>query len=240
MKEVQQFVLPKELKITGIYHDAQRAQGPGIFVSLPIGQELLGQDESLVGAIGVRTKDPYQADQIKGRLQERLGDEWIVSSWMEQHASQFQLVKTEKVMMSFALSFITLLSAFSIMAVMYTMTVQKRQEIGVMKALGASPLQIVKVFLYQGLIVGIGGALLGVGLGLFAIEFRQKLVDFIRLFGVDPFPPAFHGMDELPARVIPEYLVVIAIVAVILCLLAALIPALMAAFRDPAKSLRNL
>ncbi len=240
MNEIRDFVLPKELKISGIYHDAQRARGPEVFVSLRNGQELRGLDPGVVEAIDIRIEDPYQADRIGKKLQKRLGDEWAVGNWMERHSQQFQLVKTEKIMMSFMLSFLTIISAFSITAVMYTMTLQKRQEIGVMKALGASPFQIIKIFVYQGLIVGIGGALLGVGLGLLALHYRQKIVDAIRVFGVDPFPPQFHGMNELPARIIPEYLIVIAVVSVILCLIAALIPALLAAFRDPAKSLRNL
>lgn len=241
LREVRDFVLPKQLEVTGIYHDVKRAQGPELFVSLQVGQELRGFDDaSIVQAIGVRTTDPYLAEESAAALRAKLGNGWSVSTWMSRHASQFALVKTEKVMMSFALSFITLLSAFSIMAVMYTMTVQKRQEIGVMKALGASPGQIVRVFLYQGLIVGIGGALLGLGLGLLAIRFRQNLVEGMRGVGVDLFPPEFHGMTELPALVIPANLVVISCVAVVLCLLAALVPALMAAFRDPARSLRNL
>ena len=159
---------------------------------------------------------------------------------MKTHEQQFQLVKTEKVMMSFALSFITILSAFSITAVMYTVTIQKRQEIGVMKALGARPSQIVRVFLYQGIIVGIAGSLTGLALGLLAVHYRGLIVQLLRGIGIDPFPPEFHGMSELPARIIPEQITVIFIVAVILCIIAALIPALTAAFRDPAKSLRNL
>jgi len=57
---------------------------------------------------------------------------------------------------------------------------------------------------------------------------------------VDPFPAEFHGMSELPARVMPDQLLLICAIAIVLCSLAALIPALVAAFRDPAKSLRNL
>ncbi|MGJ8696218.1 MAG: FtsX-like permease family protein [Verrucomicrobiaceae bacterium] len=238
-KEIEEFVLPKEVTVYGVYHDTKRAQGPHAFVPLSVGQELKGLG-GMVEAIGIRTEDPYHADVAAKELAKRMGDEWFVRSWMDTHAQQFQLVKTEKIMMSFALSFITLLSAFSIMAVMYTVTVQKRQEIGVMKALGARPIQIVNVFLYQGLIVGVCGSLLGLGMGLLAIRFRENIVDGLRAVGVDPFPPDFHGMTELPARVIPDQLVVICVVAVVLCLLAALVPAMMAAFRDPAKSLRNL
>ncbi len=238
-RKIEKFVVPKVLKIQGVYADSERSKGPDLFIPITIGMELKGL-KGEVESIGLRIEDPYEAEKFAIELQKNLGDEWIVRSWMKTHAERFQLVKTEKIMMSFALSFITLLSAFSIMAVMYTVTVQKRQEIGVMKALGARPSQIVRVFVYQGLIVGIGGAILGLGLGLLAIRYREGIMAIIRGFGIDPFPPEFHGMSELPAETVGSQIGVICIIAVILCLLAALVPALMAAFRDPAKSLRNL
>lgn len=239
-RNIKEFVLPKTLKVQGVYKVSERSQGPDLFIPVEIGMELKGL-QGAVDSIGVRIADPYQAAEFEGELQAILGPDWMVQSWMTMHADRFQLVKTEKIMMSFALSFITLLSAFSIMAVMYTVTVQKRQEIGVMKALGATPSQIVRVFVYQGAVVGVGGALLGLGLGLLAIRYREGVMWVIRnVFGVDPFPAEFHGMSELPAYTDWAQLGVICWVAVILCLFAALIPALMAAFRDPAKSLRNL
>ncbi|MFT7444418.1 MAG: lipoprotein-releasing system permease protein [Granulosicoccus sp.] len=238
-RQIEKFVVPKTLIVQGVYSDNQRSQGPELFLPLSLGMELKGLKGG-VESVGLRVEDPYHAEKNAKALQEKLGSDWAVQSWMVTHSQQFQLVKTEKVMMSFALSFITLLSAFSIMAVMYTVTVQKRQEIGVMKALGARPSQIVRVFVYQGLIVGVGGALLGLGMGLLAIHYREGIVTILRGFGIDPFPPEFHGMSELPALIVPAQLTVICVIAVILCLLAALVPALMAAFRDPAKSLRNL
>jgi len=236
---IEEFVTPKTFKVWGVYADNMRSQGPALFIPLEIGMELKGLDYESE-AIGVLTQDPYQAQQVSEDLQDRLGPDWYVQSWMETFSQQFELVKTEKVMMSFALSFITLLSAFSITAVMYTVTVQKRQEIGVMKALGARPFQIVKVFLYQGVVVGVGGVLLGLGLGLLAIRYREGIVIFLRSVGIDAFPAKFHGMSHVPAQVVTEQLLLVCFVAVILCLVAALIPAVLAAFRDPAKSLRNL
>ena len=207
-REIEEFVVPKTLLIQGVYADNKRSQGPDLFFPLSIGMELKGL-EGDVESIGLRIENPYRAEETARALQASLGGDWIVRSWMKTHSQQFQLVKTEKLMISFMLSFLTLLSAFSIMAVMYTVTVQKRQEIGVMKALGARPSQIVRVFLYQGLIVGMGGAILGLGLGLLAIRYREGIMSVIRAFGVDPFPKEFHGMSELPARIIPEQLAVI-------------------------------
>lgn len=238
-KNLEEIVKPKTMVVYGVYADTQRSQGPALFIPLSIGQELKGL-QGEVEKVGVRLADPYKAEEASRKMQADLGTEWLSQSWMVSYAGQFQLVKTEKIMMSFALSFITLLSAFSIMAVMYTVTVQKRQEIGVMKALGARPSQIMRVFLYQGVIVGIGGAILGLGLGLLAVHNREHIVTALRSVKVDPFPPNFHGMSELPAEIVSDQLVVICLVAVVLCILAALVPAIMAAFRDPAKSLRNL
>jgi lipoprotein-releasing system permease protein len=238
-QNIREFVLPISLKVQGVYKVSERSQGPDLFIPVEIGMELKGL-QGAAQSMGIRIEDPYRAAEFEAELQATLGPNWIVQSWMRMHADRFQLVKTEKIMMSFALSFITLLSAFSIMAVMYTVTVQKRQEIGVMKALGATPSQIVRVFVYQGAVVGVGGAVLGLGLGLLAIRYREAIMSVIRGFGVDPFPAEFHGMAELPAYTDWMQLTIICVVAVVLCLKAALVPALMAAFRDPAKSLRNL
>ena len=143
-------------------------------------------------------------------------------------------------MMYFALSFIVLVSAFSMMAVMFTVTIQKRREIGVMKALGAAPGQIVRVFLYQGMILGVFGAVLGVVLGRVVIHFRGEIQLSFRALGFDPFAASFTGFGKLPAYNNPLEQAVIALMAFILCSLAALVPAFFAARSDAAKSLRNL
>jgi lipoprotein-releasing system permease protein len=143
-------------------------------------------------------------------------------------------------MMYFALSFIVLVSAFSMMAVMFTVTIQKRQEIGVMKALGAAPGQIVRVFLYQGMILGLLGAILGIGFGRVVIYFRGPIQGVFRSLGFDPFTASFTGFGVLPAYNNPLEQSVIGLLAFILCSLAALVPAFLAARSDAAKSLRNL
>jgi lipoprotein-releasing system permease protein len=123
---------------------------------------------------------------------------------------------------------------------MFTVTIQKRREIGVMKALGAAPGQIVGVFVWQGMILGFLGALLGVGFGLLVIHFRGGLQVLLRQFGIDPFPKSFTTSSVIPAHINPVEITVIAICAFILCAIAAFVPAFFAARSDAAKSLRNL
>jgi len=106
--------------------------------------------------------------------------------------------------------------------------------------LGAAPGQIVRVFLYQGMILGFCGAVLGVVLGRLVIHFRGPIQGVFRSLGFDPFAASFTGFGVLPAHHNVSEQVVIAVMAFVLCSLAAWVPAVFAARSDAAKSLRNL
>ena len=239
LKGLKNIVLPKEVKVAGIYQASQMAVTPDLFVPLPLAQDLAGLGDAVQG-IALRLDDAYAAEQVAAQARQILGPEWSLLTWGDQYQTFFALINQQRVMMYFALSFIVLVSAFSMMAVMFTVTIQKRQEIGVMKALGAAPGQIVRVFLYQGMILGLLGAVLGVALGRVVIHFRGPIQGVFRALGFDPFAASFTGFGVLPAHNNPLEQAVIGLMAFILCSLAALVPAFFAARSDAAKSLRNL
>lgn len=239
LKGLKDIVLPKEAKVAGVYRSSQMTITPDLFMPLPLAQTLGGLGDSVQG-ISLRLDDPYRAGEVAPQVLEMLGPDWRALTWMEQYEGFFQLINQQRVMMYFALSFIVLVSAFSMMAVMFTVTIQKRREIGVMKALGAAPGQIVRVFLYQGMILGVVGAALGWGLGRVVIHYRGEIQVVMRGLGFDPFAASFTGFSVLPAHNNPAEQGVIAFAAFVLCSLAALVPAAMAARSDAAKSLRNL
>jgi lipoprotein-releasing system permease protein len=239
LKGLKTIVLPKEAKVIGVYQASQMAVTPDLFVPLPLAQTLAGLGEAVQG-IALRLDDAYAAEQVAAASRQTLGPEWSLLTWGDQYQTFFALINQQRVMMYFALSFIVLVSAFSMMAVMFTVTIQKRQEIGVMKALGAAPGQIVRVFLYQGMLLGLLGAALGVGLGRVVIHFRGPIQGVFRTLGFDPFAASFTGFGVLPAHHNPLEQAVIGLMAFILCSLAALVPAFFAARSDAAKSLRNL
>lgn len=238
-KNIKTFILPKEAVVSGVYLASQMAVTPDLFVPLPLAQALAGLDDAVQG-IALRLDDAYAAEQFAATQRPLLGAEWELVTWGDQYQAFFALINQQRVMMYFALSFIVLVSAFSMMAVMFTVTIQKRREIGVMKALGAAPGQIVRVFLYQGMILGVLGAVLGVALGHLVIYFRGGIQSIFRGLGFDPFSTSFTGFDTLPAYNDPLEQSLIAIMALVLCSLAALVPAFFAARSDAAKSLRNL
>lgn len=239
LKGIKSLVLPKEVEVIGIYEASQMAVTPDLFVPLPLAQDLAGLAGEVQG-IALRLDDPYQAEEVANRVRRALGPEKHVQTWGDQYQAFFSLINQQRVMMYFALSFIVLISAFSMMAVMFTVTIQKRREIGVMKALGAAPGQIVRVFLYQGMLLGVMGAVLGVGLGRLVIHFRGIVQEGMRALRFDPFSESLTGFGVLPAHNNLMEQAVIGFMAFVLCSLAALVPAFFAARSDAAKSLRNL
>jgi len=242
IKHMKTFVLPKDLTVIGIYQATRHAASPDVFVPLPVGQDLTGLGDGVRG-IALRLNDPYQAAQVLNQtiLPNMPKDgAWQARTWMQDHQQQFSLIKTQRQLLTFSLSFIMMVSAFSIMAVMFTVTIQKKREIGVMKALGAAPSQLVRVFLYQGIIIGLFGGLIGLGLGYLVIEQRQVLLDLFASWGFDPFPSEFNGFDGLPADLQAKEFIGVFVFAFFMCIVATLLPAIVASRSDAAKSLRNI
>jgi lipoprotein-releasing system permease protein len=238
-KNLKTIVMPKEAEIIGVYKSSQMANTPDVFAPLQLSQALAGLDSSVQG-ISLRLTNADLSEEAAMEARRALGPGWHVSTWGDQYESFFLLINQQRAMMYFALSFIVLVSAFSMMAVMFTVTIQKRREIGVMKALGAAPSQIIRVFLYQGMILGVFGSLLGIILGRLVIHFRGEIQAALRTVGFDPFSANFTGFGVLPAHNNPVEQAMFALMGFVLCSLAALVPAFFAARSDAAKSLRNL
>ena len=137
------------------------------------------------------------------------------------------------------LMFLVIIAAFCVMNTLITVTVQKRREIGILKALGANVRQIVWVFLAQGMVVGFFGNITGLALGMTLVTFRNEFKAFLEgLLHIQIFPQDVYEFSQIPAEVVPREVALICVCAFIICSLAALIPAWFAAKLDPVKALR--
>lgn len=244
-RKIKELVMPKDLEVIGIYRASQHTPSPDLFIPLVIGQELLGYEDDVVQAVALRVEDPYHVETMLAPVMQALEKEkpssaWTLETWHDRFNAWFELMQKERMMMSFVLSFISLISAFCIMAVMFTVSIQRKKEIAVMKALGATPFQVVRVFLWQGVIIGFVGALLGVGLGLLVLEYRMQIQGFLAGIGFDPFPVAFHGTENIPVVIDWAELAWQAVKAFVMVVVASIIPALITARQDPARSLRSM
>ena len=237
--ELRDVILPKELTVTGIFetghyiHDSEF-----LLVPLHIGQELYGLGDSLHG-ITVKTQDPYGAERVKEEIEPLLKTPQFAQTWIDMNRQYFEAVRLERTVMFFLLFFIVVVAAFGIMSTLITVTVQKRREIGIVKALGANISQIIWVFLGQGTVVGFFGTLAGLGLGMTLIRYRNEFSHWLAsTLHIEIFPREVYQFSEIPAQVVPYDVTVICISAFLICAIAALIPAYFAARLDPVKALR--
>jgi lipoprotein-releasing system permease protein len=239
INQLREVVLPKDLTVTGIYetghyvHDSEF-----LLVPIFIGQELYGLGDALHG-ITVKTVDPYAAEHIKEAIEPLLSVPQFAQTWIDMNRQYFEAIRLERTVMFFLLFFIIVVAAFGIMSTLITVTVQKRREIGIMKALGANIAQIVWVFLGQGMVVGLFGTLTGLGLGMTLIRYRNEFSHWLaRTLHIEIFPREVYQFSSIPAEIIPIDVFKVCISAFLICSIAALIPAYFAARLDPVKALR--
>ena len=239
ISELKQVVLPKELTVTGIFETGQYLHDSEfLLVPVYIGQELYGLGDALHG-LTIKTTDPYGVDRVKQAISKFLPPDEYAQTWIEMNKQYFDAVRLERSVMAFLLFFIVVVAAFGIMNTLITVTVQKRREIGIMKAVGATLWQIMGVFLFQGIVVGVFGTLTGLGLGMTLIRFRNEFSQWLSAtLHIEIFPREVYQFSQIPAQVIPGDVIKICIAAFIICSFAALIPAYFAARVDPVKALR--
>lgn len=233
--------VPSELTVTGIF-DSGFFEFDANFVMahLETGQTLynLGGD---VHGISVETVDAYRADVIKHALLEAVGWQYRCMTWADRHQARLEAVVVERQVMWFILLFLMIVAGFCIMNTMITVTYQKRAEIGLIKALGAPESMIARLFLIQGVIVGVFGVITGLLLAWVFIENRKVIIDLIgEVFRVRMFAEEVYGFpDGLPAVVTFRDVFWISFGAFVSCTLAALAPAIIASRLEPAKALRS-
>jgi len=212
-----------------------------VITSLADAQELWGQGEGVQGlSVMLFTFDDAATLQATRDLQRQLGTNFVVGSWLTTHSDFLDAITTEKRVMFYILFFIVIVAAFGIMSALITFVVQKTREIGVLKALGATPSSVALLFLGQSLVVGVLGVLSGLGAGMLALRYRNEFLGAMnRLTGYDLFPASIYQFTALPAKVVPSDVAIICVISLVICVLAGVLPALRAAWLQPVEALRN-
>lgn len=253
VKSINEMVMPMDLRVVGIYQTPENMPGPNVYVPLQIAQDVLGLSAggtSQVQGLCVRVRDANNPGTTEADIEKMLpqlqapeslyptGLDWFIAPWTRSFEQWYKLIANERVMMSFVLSIISLIASFCIMAVMFTMSMQRKREIAVLQALGATPGKIMGIFAWQGVIIGTLGAILGVILALLVLYYRLEIQAALAEIGMDPFPMQAHGIT-LPAVYDPATFAAQALQAFIMVTIAAIIPAFIVSRQDPAKALRS-
>ena len=238
-KKNEEAVLPEDYEVRGIF-DVGYYEFNSLFIvtSLENAQDLYDLGDS-VHDLEVMLNDPYQATEVKRQLEQTLGREFTATTWMEQNSAILSALTVEKNVMFYLLFFIVIVAALCILSAQITFVVQKTREIGMLKALGATNLQISGVFLSQSAIIGVLGVLAGYGLGILALTYRNEFLHFMNYWtGFELFPASIYGFSELPAIIDARDIVLICGSSFIICILGGVLPAWRAGRLKPVEALR--
>jgi len=231
--------LPEELTVTGIFNMGMWEYDSGfVLTSLDVARELMGM-EGGAASLYVMTDDPYRFEEYAARLQREIGPEYEVRTWKEVDSLMFDALTTEKTMMFILLIFISIVAIFCVTNTLIVITVEKTNEIGLLKAIGVPSWKIMLAFMLHGLtqcVVGIAG---GFGVGYLILRNLKTIVGWLLSIHIDVFPKQIYAFSEIPWQITPSELRLIAGVVLVFCMLASLLPAWRAARMDPVDALRN-
>jgi len=200
------------------------------YISLSSAQKLFQLGNAVTG-IELNVTDFNQADKVRDEIDEVLGYPYYPRTWHDMHRTLFRWMKIEKWLYTILLSLIILVAAFNIISSQIMIVLEKRREIGILKAIGATRQGVMRIFLLEGLIIGTIGTLLGLILG-WALCWAQLTYKFFSL------PGDVYFLSALPVKMQLFDFVIIAVVSMILTLIATVYPARKAATLDPVETIR--
>lgn len=201
------------------------------YMSLASAQDLLGLGRSVTG-LALWVDDPWRADVVAERLEAELGNPYTLRDWKRMNEGLFSALKLEKMGMALILLLIVLVAAFNIISTLIMVVTDKTREIGILRSMGLTSRRILKVFMLQGLIIGIAGTLLGVVFGLTS----SWAIDY---FGLISLPGDVYIISRIPITVSPLDLGLIVVLSILISFSATIYPSRQASRLTPVEAIRH-
>ncbi|HZK78309.1 MAG TPA: ABC transporter permease [Gemmatimonadaceae bacterium] len=221
-----------QFEVTGIVETGMyEYDNAYVYIALDRAQEFAALGDGVTG-IEVKTTDRWQADKVAQRIIGALGWPYRTVDWQEQNRSLFQALKLEKLGMGVILLLIVMVAAFNIVSTLTMVVADKTREIGILKAMGLPARSIRRIFLAQGIVIGLVGTLLGLLVG-FGGAFALEKYKFI------PLDPTIYFIDHLPVATQPADVAWIVLASVVTAALATLYPAIQASRLYPIDAIRH-
>ena len=229
----------KQFRVAGIFEIGMAPYDNALaLIHLNDAQKLFRMGETVSGISG-SLHDLDRAPQVATELEKILPSGTWVTDWTRQNANYFAVVAMEKKMMFIILSLIVLVAAFNIVSTLVMAVTDKQADIAILRTLGASPRSIMKIFIVQGVVIGVIGTLLGSLGGIVLALNLDVVVPFIeRLFGVQFLAKDVYYITDLPSDLRYHEVALVASMSFLISLLATLYPSYRASKTQPAEALR--
>lgn len=202
-----------------------------VYTSLAAAQEMTGLGTSVSG-LEVRTAEAMEADQVADRIVERLGLPYRADDWKRMNSSLFAALQLEKFAMTVILLLIVIVAAFNIVSTLIMLVTEKTREIGILKSMGLSSRSVLRIFMIQGLVIGVVGSLVG-GIGGGLITWAIDRFELIKI------PGEIYFIDHLPVTLNLWDAALILVSTILISFLATIYPALQASRLTPVEAIRH-
>jgi lipoprotein-releasing system permease protein len=224
--------IAQQFRVIGVFSAGfEQYDSKFVYTGLREAQAFYRDGDSVTG-VEIKVMDVDRARDVALRVEEELGDRlYHVVDWMELNHGLFTALRIQQILMSLVLGLIILVATFTVVATLIMVVLDKKREIAAIKAMGASDAQLLRAFLYQGLIIGLVGTALGLSSGY--VVCRWILAHG---FALDP---KVYFIDRLPVLLRPQEFVLTGAFAIVACLLATVWPALYASRLRPADAFRG-
>jgi lipoprotein-releasing system permease protein len=221
-----------QFEVTGIFETGLYEYDHAfMYVALSMAQRLADLGGAVSG-IEVRVADRSQVALLRSRLVERLGSGFQAIDWQQQNKSLYQAMNLEKATMGLILVLVVVVAALNIVSNLTMVVFQKTAEIGILKAMGMSSRGIRRVFLAQGMVIGIFGTSLGLVLGV-AVSLALGKYQLIKL------DPEVYSIDHLPVATAMIDVIVTVITSLAIAAIATLYPSVQAGRLYPIEAIRH-
>jgi len=220
----------RRARVVGIYslglYEFDSSYG---FISLDFAQRLFAKDTP--DLLQLKVNDVYRAPQIADVVMDRMGKDWVAQDWADMNQSLFSALWLEKMAISITIGLIVMVAALNIIASLVLLVMEKSRDIAILKTMGTSSQRVMRIFMLQGLVIGIIGTVIG---GIGGVSLCWLLTTY-RLIHI---PEDVYQVSYVPFIVQPLDLVVVLASAIVICFLATIYPSRQASRLDPVQALR--
>jgi len=229
----------KRFTVSGIYRIGMYEFDRRVaFVNIEDSQKLLRLGDDVTG-IRLAVTDIYQAARIVRTVALESGVNVMVSDWTRRHVNFFSSIQITKSILFVILLLVVAVAAFNIVSTLVMVVKDKQSDIAILRTVGATPADILRIFVVQGSIIGVTGTLGGVVLGVLVSLNLENIVGFVEVaLGIKLLAADVYFISDLPADLRTGDVVRIAGIALALALLSTLYPAWRGARTSPAEALR--
>ena len=223
----------RRVRVAGIFRTGlYEYDATWVYVSLATAARFAGETAGAASAVSIDVADIYKTSEIAPRVRERAGTDFTTVDWQEANRPLFAALTLERRMGLFVIALIILLATLNITTTLVLVVVERRADIAILSAMGARPRSVMLIFIIEGAMIGLLGALLGACLGLLA----SWVGDRFRLVSL---PADVYSISNVPFHTRASDILLAALVAFLLSLLATIYPARAAARLRPAEALRD-